>query len=156
MKKALLAIAVSALALTACASTYGPRYQEARSQGDVGYYDTRIDQNRYRVQYRLNSGDPELAQDWVFRRAAELTLDNRYDWFQVLSRSRDLGDYAFQRYESTRYDYDDRTANDRPPYGDYGDRIAVIEIVMGENPPPRASSVYDARRVLDQSRDRRY
>jgi hypothetical protein len=156
MKKILLAIAVSALALTACASTYGPRYQQARNQGDAGYYDTRIDQNRYRVQYRLNSGDPELAQDWVFRRAAELTLDNRYDWFQVLSRSRDLGDYAFQRYESTRYDYDDRTANDRPPYGDYGDRVAVIEIVMGENPPPRASSVYDARRVLDQSRDSRY
>ncbi len=155
MKKMLLAIAVTAFALTACASTYGPRYQQARGQGDVGYYDTRIDQNRYRVQYRLTSGDAQLAQDWVFRRAAELTLDNRYDWFQVLSRSRDLSDNTFQRYEPTRYNYDDRTANDRPPYGDYGDRVAVIEIVMGENPPPRASSVYDARRVLDQSRDRR-
>lgn len=156
MKKILLAIVGAAFALTACASTYGPRYQQARTQGEVGYYDTRIDQNRYRVQYRLTSGDARLAQDWVFRRAAELTLDNRYDWFQVLNRSRDLSDNTFQRYEATRYDYDDRTANDRPPYGDYGDQVAVIEIVMGENPPPRANSVYEARRVLDQSRDRRY
>lgn len=155
MKKLILAVAVSAFALTACASTYAPRYQQARGEGDTGYYDTRIDQNRYRVQYRLTSGDAQLAQDWVFRRAAELTLDNRYDWFQVLSRSRDLGDNTFQRYESTRYNYDDRSANDRPPYGDYGDQVAVIEIVMGENPPPWASSVYDARRVLNEARDRR-
>ncbi len=156
MKKTLLAIAISAFALAACASTYGaPRYQQARSQGDTGYYDTRIDQNRYRVQYRVESGDAQLAEDWVFRRAAELTLDNRYDWFQVLSRSRDLSDSAFQRYDSTRYE-DDRTNYDRPPYGDYGDSVATIEIVMGENPPPRANSVYDARRVLDQARGDRY
>lgn len=156
MKKILLAIAVIAFGLTACATSYGPRYQKAQGQSDVGYYETRIDQNRYRVQYRLSSGDPQLAQDWVFRRAAELTLDNRYDWFQVLSRSRDLSDSVFQRYEPTRYNYDDRSANERPPYGDYGDQVAMIEIVMGENPPPRASSVYEARRVLDQTRDRRY
>ncbi|MDZ7628345.1 MAG: hypothetical protein U5J99_08025 [Parvularculaceae bacterium] len=155
MKKVLLAVAVSAFGLTACATSYAPRYQQARTQSDAGYFDTRIDQNRYRVQYRVSSGDPQLAQDWVFRRAAELTLKNRYDWFQVLSRSRDLDDNVFQRYESTRYNYDDRSGDERPPYGDYGDQVAIIEVVMGENPPPRASNVFDASRVLDQNLDRR-
>lgn len=155
MKKMLFAVAIGALALSACASTYGPRYGQARGPGDAGYYDTRIDQNRYRVQYRTEDGNSQLAEDWVFRRAAELTLDNRYDWFQVIARSRDFSDTAFQRYDATRYD-DSRSYDDRPPYGDYADSVAIIEIIMGENPPPRASSVYDARRVLDQSRDNRY
>ncbi len=156
MKKILLSVAVSAFALAACASTYGPRYQQARGQADTGYYDTRIDQNRYRVQYRTDERNSQLAEDWVFRRAAELTVDNHYDWFQVIGRSRDFSDTSFQRYDATRYDDNNRNSNDRPPYGDYGDTVAMIEIVMGGNPPPRASSVYDARRVLDQSRGRRY
>jgi hypothetical protein len=154
MKKSLIALAIGALALSACASTNGPRYQEARGPGDSGYYETRIEQNRYRVQYRADDRDSQIAEDWVFRRAAELTLDNRYDWFQVIARSRDISDNAFQRYDATRYD-DSRNYNDRPPYGDYGDSVAMIEIIMGENPPPRASSVYDARRILDQFRDNR-
>lgn len=151
MKKILLAAA--ALTLTACATSYGPRYQEARGPSDIGYYETRIDQNRYHVQYRTDVNDPRLAEDWAFRRAAELTLDNRYDWFQVISRSRNFSDSAFQRYDTYRHTYDDRRYDDRPPYGDYGDSVAMVEIIMGGNPPPRANSVYDARRVLDRRDD---
>ena len=153
MKQSVIAVALAIAAglLSACASNYGPRYQEARSPSDIGYYETRLEENRYIVQYRTDVNDPRLAEDWVFRRAAELTRDNRYDWFQVLSRSRNLSDSTFQRYDSLRYD-DARSYDTRPPYGDYADAVATIEILMGNNPPPRASSVYDARQVLDQTR----
>ncbi len=151
-----LIIVVGALAAAACTTYGGPRYGRADSPNDSGYYETRLDGNRYAVQYRADDGDSRLAEDWAFRRAAELTLDRRYDWFQVLSRSRNFSDSAFQRYDAYRQTYDDGRYDDRPAYGDYDDNVVRLEILMGNNPPPRANSVYDARRVLEYRTDGRY
>lgn len=150
-------LGIAALALAGCATgPYGPVYERAESQYGDGYADYRLDENRYRVQYRVENGNVELAQDWAMRRAAELTLQQRYDWFQVLSRNSAYDDDDFDRYDRFQYNQDYR---DRPRYDSRydDDAIAVIEILMGNNPPPRSASVYDARRVLDNSRDgRRY
>ncbi|WP_425410347.1 CC0125/CC1285 family lipoprotein [Hyphococcus sp.] len=147
-------IAAFALATAGCATGYyGPVYEPANSQYDDGYSEARLDDNRYRVQYRVDNGDLQLAQDWAFRRAAELTLNQRYDWFQIINRNRMFRDDAFDRYESFRT-YNDRY-NERPRYYDSrydDDAVAVIEIVMGNNPPPRSASVYDARNALDYTR----
>jgi hypothetical protein len=145
-------LALIALATAGCATGYGPSYGPARSASDSGYSDVRIDDNRYRVQYRIESGDVELAQDWALRRAAELTLDSRYDWFQIISRNRMFDDEDFNRYEQLRSYNDDY--NDRPRYDSrYDDEAVVtIEVLMGNNPPPRSASVYDARQVLDYTR----
>jgi hypothetical protein len=145
-------LALVALATAGCATGYGPSYGPARSASDSGYSDVRIDDNRYRVQYRIESGDVELAQDWALRRAAELTLDSRYDWFQIISRNRMFDDEDFNRYEQLRSYNDDY--NDRPRYDSrYDDEAVVtIEVLMGNNPPPRSASVYDARQVLDYTR----
>jgi hypothetical protein len=150
MKYSILALV--ALATAGCATGYGPSYGPARSASDSGYSDVRIDDNRYRVQYRIESGDVELAQDWALRRAAELTLDSRYDWFQIISRNRMFDDEDFNRYEQLRSYNDDY--NDRPRYDSrYDDEAVVtIEVLMGNNPPPRSASVYDARQVLDYTR----
>ena len=150
MKKLGIA-ALAALIVAGCATTYGPRYERASGPRDYGYYDTQLDENRYRVQYRASEGG-YYAEDYAMRRAAELTLNQGYDWFQVIGRSRAMRDEVFDRYDGARYYGDDRSYRERPRYGDgpdYDDAVAVLDIIMGYNPPPRASSTYDARQVLD-------
>ncbi len=145
--------ALAALTLAGCATgSYGPVYEPAQSQYDSGYTDTKIDDNRFRVQYRIDNGDTELAQDWALRRAAELTLDQRYDWFQVVSRNRMFRDDDFERYERLRSH--NGGYYDRPRYDDRydDDAIVSIEVLMGNNPPPRSASVYDARDVISYTR----
>ncbi len=148
--------AVALLTAAGCATAYGPVYERATSQYDDGYSEQRIDDNRYRVQYRVENADPQLAQDWALRRAAELTIQRNYDWFQVISRNSAYTDDDFRRYDRFQY-YDDRY-DERPGYDTRynDDAIAVIEVLMGNNPPPRSHSVYDARRVLDYPAGRRY
>ena len=151
--------ALLTLIVAGCATAYGPRYQAASGPGDIGYFDTRLDENRYRIQYRTDYADPALAQDFAMRRAAELTLNRGYDWFQVINRNNIMTDDAFGRYEGSRYRFDDGPYRDRPAYYDRGygdDSVAVIDVVMGYNPPPRGSSIYEARRVLDYLNSRRY
>ena len=149
--------AMAALVMAGCASgVYGPSYGPAHSRGDIGYSEYRLDDNHYRVQYRVENGDRQLAQDWALRRAAEVTLDGRYDWVQIISRNNMFRDDDFHRYEEFR-SYNDGYY-DRPRYDDrYNDDAVVsIEVIMGNNPPPRSASVYDARQVLDYTRRGRY
>ena len=149
-------LGVAALAMAGCATSYGPTYEPANSQYDSGYSEQRLDDNRYRVQYRIERGDTALAQDWALRRAAEVTLGQRYDWFQIISRNAAFRDDDFDRYEPYRRYNDSYT--ERPRYNDRydDDAVVMIEVVMGNNPPPRSSSVYDAREVLNYTRNRRY
>ncbi|MGE0408491.1 MAG: hypothetical protein AB7P23_04415 [Amphiplicatus sp.] len=152
----IIALALIAMTAAGCATAYGPRYQAASGPGDLGYYDHRLDDNRYRIEYRSAEGG-YAAEDYAMRRAAELTLAQDYDWFQVTRRSRAFGDDFFDRYDRTRYYRDDRDYRGRPRYGDgYDDAVAVLEIVMGYNPPPRGASIYDPRRVLDYRYDEPY
>jgi len=155
MKKILIALA-ALVAAAGCTTAYGPRYERASAPSGFGYYDTQLDQNRYRVQYRARESGP-YAEDFAMRRAAELTVQRRYDWFQIVARSRRVSDDFFGRYDGTRYYRDDLAYRERPRYGDgYDDAVVVLEIVMGYNPPPRASSIYDARQVLNYRYDSRY
>jgi hypothetical protein len=157
-RTSLAALLAACCAAAGCAGVYGgPRYEQARGAHDVGYYETRLADNRYVVQYRAEREDERLAEDFAMRRAAELTLEQDYDWFQILSR-RGMSDESFQRYDAYRF-YADRY-RDRPPYrdtygggGDYESAV-VLEIVMGFNPPPHGESIYDARRLLDDLRVR--
>ena len=76
-------IAVSALALGACASLapYGPQ-QAGRGQG---FSEQRIESNRFRVTYN-GVGAPGPVADRALFRAAQLTVDQGYDWFEVTQR----------------------------------------------------------------------
>ncbi len=73
------------LSLGACASS--PRYVAADGADDYGHYARKISENRYRVNY--NGGRTASLQDtrdFALLRAAEITLSEGYDWFQVVDR----------------------------------------------------------------------
>jgi len=77
--------AVSVLALAACAST--PDYVPADDADDFGHYSTRLDDNRYRIVYNGGrSTGLNATRDYALMRAAELTLADGYDWFEVVDR----------------------------------------------------------------------
>ena len=88
--KRLIAALTLGLALAACSS--GPtRYIPALDGDDMGYREQRIEEQRYRVSFRAN---PDLkaaeAEEMAMRRAAELTIQNSYQWFHVVSRMTDV------------------------------------------------------------------
>jgi hypothetical protein len=71
-------LAVAALA--ACATA--PVYQPQQSPGGVGYSDSQLAANRYRVTYTGNSSTGrEVVEDFLLRRAAEVALKAGYHWF---------------------------------------------------------------------------
>lgn len=87
MIRPLLAAALSAGLLAACAgtpTTYGPAGAGANA---VGYDDLRIEDDRWRVTF-IGGSDATAAdaERLALRRAAELTLEAGYDWFEVAAR----------------------------------------------------------------------
>lgn len=73
------------LGLGACAS--GPKYVKADHADDYGHYTTQLAENRYRIVF--NGGQTtslNTTRDYALLRAAELTLQEGYDWFQVVDR----------------------------------------------------------------------
>ncbi|HEY1073183.1 CC0125/CC1285 family lipoprotein [Brevundimonas sp.] len=155
-------IAAAALALSACASLapYGPQ-QSARGQG---FSEQRIESNRFRVTYN-GVGAPGPVADRALFRAAQLTVDQGYDWFEVT-----------QRWIDGR---PDSAGGVRPSvsigagssrYGGYrasGVGVGLgfdlsgpqptsttLEIVMGRGAKPDRPEAYDARGVQDAIRNR--
>jgi len=77
---AIVTIAASALALTACASL--APYGRQMGPNGQGYSEQRIESNRYRVTYN-GVGAAGRVADWALVRAADLTTEQGYDWFEV-------------------------------------------------------------------------
>lgn len=77
--------AVAVLGLAACAST--PEYVPADDADDFGHYSTPLGDDRYRIVYNGGrSTGPNATRDYALMRAAELTLADGYDWFEVVDR----------------------------------------------------------------------
>lgn len=155
-------IAVSALALSACASLapYGPQ----QSAGGQGFNEQRIESDRFRVTYNGVGAVGPVADRALFR-AAQLTVDQGYDWFEVT-----------QRWIDGR---PDSAGGVRPSVsigagsGRYGGwstsgvgvglgfdlsgpqpTSTTLEIVMGRGQRPDRPNAYDARGVQDAIRNR--
>lgn len=77
---AIVLTGLSALALAACASL--APYGAQRGAGGQGFSDQRIETNRYRVSYN-GVGAPARVADYALLRAADLTTEQGYDWFEV-------------------------------------------------------------------------
>ena len=155
-------IAASALALGACASLapYGPQ-QAARGQG---FSEQRIESNRFRVTYN-GVGAPGPVADRALFRAAQLTVDQGYDWFEVTQRWIDgrpdsaggvrpsvsigAGSSRYGGYRSSGVGvglgFD--LSGPQPT-------STTLEIVMGRGAKPDRPEAYDARRVQDAIRNR--
>ena len=81
MKRLAIALTgLSALALSACASL--TPYGAQQGPSGQGYSEQRIESNRYRVSYN-GVGAAGRVADWALLRAADLTTEQGYDWFEV-------------------------------------------------------------------------
>lgn len=68
--------------LAACATT--PLYQPAESEDAIGYTDTRLTDRQYRVTFQgRRSTSAEAVRDYALLRAAEVTMQQGYDWFEI-------------------------------------------------------------------------
>ena len=73
-------ISASALVLVAACASHTP-YGPAKSSGAVGYETQKIETNRYRVSY--TDRDAGRSHDMALLRAAEITLQDGRDWFEI-------------------------------------------------------------------------
>lgn len=153
-----LAIAVTtALFVAGCASqsVYAPA-----DSGELGFRETRIENNRWRVSFTGGSDLPSpRVADLALRRAAEVTLANGYDWFEVVHDSRDQrgrGDSPVRGGVSVGQSFGSRgfrasgvgVGISFSPGSERRETI-TLEVLGGAGPRPRRTSVYDSRDVLD-------
>jgi hypothetical protein len=81
---------VLAAGLAACATPtpYQPNVHGQATSG--GYSEIRIEPNRYRVNFAGNSlTSRETVEGYLLFRAAELTVQQGYDWFAIVDRNTD-------------------------------------------------------------------
>jgi hypothetical protein len=154
-------IAATGLALSACASLapYGPQM----GPNGQGYAEQRIESNRFRVTYN-GVGAPGRVADYALLRAAELTLAQGHDWFEVVQRWTDGRlDSAGGLRPSVSIGAGSSSYGGR--YGSYrssGVGVGVglnfsgpsptsttLEVVMGDGEAPDRPNAYDARGVRD-------
>lgn len=165
----LFTLGASALLLAACATAtpYGP----ATTAGGFGFSDQRIESNRYRITFRGNSLTArETVEDSLLFRAAELTVENGFDYFIALendteseSRTTTTGSPAF--YGRYGYGYPFYRRGFGFPYYAYGfgwgspyydsytrevtrySAIAYVAMYSGEKPDDNPQA-FDAREVM--------
>ncbi len=89
-RRALLLIGPALLALAGCetATPYQPQMHGSQVSG--GYRDQQIEANRFRVTFNGNSmTSRERVETYLLYRAAELTVQHGYDWFEMADRQTD-------------------------------------------------------------------
>lgn len=107
--------------LTACATTTSPTngatpYQAA-SAGKFGFTDQRIESNRFRIIFEGNTRTTrEQVEDRLLLRAADVTIENGYDWFQIAQRATDPKTFTRQRLGS-RWSVASSYSTFHPRYG---------------------------------------
>jgi hypothetical protein len=89
MKHILLIPALAVMAACATTPVYGP----AKSERAEGYLSQQIETGRHRVSY--TDKDPIRARNMALLRAAEITLSEGKDWFEITNQA----DAAAAAYE---------------------------------------------------------
>jgi hypothetical protein len=160
-----------ALASCATSTPYQPEVAGQRIHG--GYSEVRLGHDRFRVTFDGNTlTSRERVEGYLLYRAAELTVQNGYDWFHIDDRitERDRRTYEEPHYRPYfGYGYwRPRWRYYRPRYGWYdwypygGDPFwaddreivtveefeAHAEITMHRGAIPADGAVFDARRVM--------
>ena len=178
MRRLLLAAAAFALGLGLQACETATPYQPLRPGAALsgGYSDLKIDSTHWRVTFRGNSlTSRETVEKYLLFRAAELTLDQGYDWFETTDRHTDkksdyTGDvdpfyragfgfsYGWGWRPYWRYDGPFGWRGWDPWFGGpfWADGVdirqvdryeASAEILMGKGPPPEGRRVFNAHEV---------
>ncbi len=154
MKRLLGALVI--LALAAC-TTAPTRYEPSLKGGDMGYREQRLEQERFRVTFRANADlkGPQV-EDMALRRAAELTVQNGYQWFNVVTRNTYLADGSYTPSGPT-VGLGGFTGSRGGGLGlglgfniggDSRQYETTLEVLMGNGPKPSDPNTYDAQQVL--------
>ncbi len=151
-------ITAATLLLTACASpsptVYAPMSVTASG---TGYEDVRIENDRWRVTF-TGGGNASEAQveRLALRRAAELTLQNGFEWFEVVDRrtgreGRDrspvrVGGSVGRTWGSGGFSGTGVGLGVSLSPGQQAQRTVSLEIIAGSG-DPRPERAYDASQV---------
>lgn len=153
MKHVLLIPALALMA--ACATT--PAYGPAKSAKAEGYLSQQIEQGRHRISY--TDRDPVRARNMALLRAAEITLSEGKDWFEITNES---SDSEASRAGNGGTSVSIGGSAGSGGYSGVGLGIGIgiplggggsgkftqnIEIVTGSGPKPDKAEAYDARSV---------
>lgn len=133
-------------------------------EGRYGYKEQQIEENRYRVIFAGNPSTPrETVQNYLLYRAAELTVQNGFDYFTVVDRDTERSTRYYSQNYANDFGYSDRFRGRRSlrrfyrpsyyssnayPVSEYS---SIADIVMAEGDKPEdEASAYDALDVLQQ------
>lgn len=175
--------ALLAAGLTACATPtpYQPDIRGQTTSG--GFSEVRLENNRFRVNFQGNTlTSRETVEGYLLYRAAELTVQNGYDWFAIVQRDTDkqsrtyvepdplyhpwYGGYGMWRPSWRYYGGGFGWRGWDPFWGDpfWGDRVDVrtvekfeasAEVIMNRGPKPETDArAFDARGVIDNMKSR--
>lgn len=155
------AIAGAMLAGLAACATPTP-YQPAIDT-PYGFAEQRIEPDRYRVTFSGNTiTDRETVENYLLLRAAELTLQQGYEYFRVVTRDTDAETRQYATSAYPGYGFNAHYRYYHPRYGWYGPYSpffndvevrestryqAIAEIKFGPGPYPDAANVFNAREV---------
>lgn len=166
----LCTVLLSAL-LVACSSA--TQYQAAEKRGAYGYTETQLGKDRYRITFTGNSlTDKETVNDYALLRAAELTLQEGYDWFHLVTRDNESksrtstsvsgvsdfgGTRVFQRCgliscDTVVYDSPSRLSGGVASSTTRTSYQSSIEIKLGNDPMPNDAEAYDAQELASTLR----
>ena len=161
MKKLILAAtgAIALCLLSACATPTPYAPAAMTSSYHPGYSDVKLEDGRYRITFTGNDiTKRETVENYLLYRAAELTLDSGYDWFEVVNRGTDektrtvsdpmMDSFSWRFYRGSRWsawgfgwdDFDRETIQ-------YTRYEATAEVVLHKGAKPDAANAYDARSV---------
>ena len=147
--------------LAAC-TTPQAQYAPAANAKGKGYTDQRVEQDRFRITYRGSAGAP-VGQvfDYALLRAAELTLAQGYEWFQITSRNEEVaasnGPYVNLGTGGVDYNRSSSVGvgvSTGFNLGGPGLRTVTLEIRMARGQAPGNPDAYNAMDVARSIRQR--
>ena len=90
------AAVILAAGLTACATPTPYQPRPAGSSYSGGYSEQRLEGDRWRVVFAGNSlTSRETVEGYLLFRAAELTIQQGYDWFSIVDRNTERKGYTY-------------------------------------------------------------
>ncbi len=162
--KRFLSLLIIVVTVCACSNTTKSPYKPANNAG-FGYKETRLADNSYRVEFKF-SGTSKNAHSYALRRAAELTIEEGFDWFIVLKRDTLTGqDKKFPSARVSSRPLITRncgllgcrdTVHQMPDFGAQEEMVdrdstAVLNIKMGKGVRPALENTYDAYETREKS-----
>ncbi|MCC2607021.1 CC0125/CC1285 family lipoprotein [Planctobacterium marinum] len=158
------------LLLASCASMQPTPYTMAPEKGDFGYTHTKLTDTKYRITFRGNRvTDKETIRDYTLLHAADLTLEQGYDWFYIDNQDMETNKKRVQTgtnvgatttATSTRCGLLGCTTVHHPHYTGAiieseeitKDHVNVMTVSMGKGEPTDPNRVYDAKALAKNIR----